>query len=225
MQLYYQGQLDFFCALYAVINALTAMFGLNLAQARGLLASTLEETSRHPDLWRATLENKTDFYWLTSYMLAGCHRGSPWPLFVYRPFAPSGPEELPESARDLSAAALRHPEAEKARFADGKEEQAVWSALEAWLPSLPEAPVAGAARRVALLRFHRYVPYMKEPIISHWSVGERFYGGTVHLRDASKEESALRALAGTQTAVHENGLGSNKNVLLEAESLFFLERL
>ncbi len=225
MQLFYQGQLDFFCAIYAVINALTAMFGLNLAQARSLLASTLNSVSEHPHLWEATLENKTDFYWLTEYMLAGCHKGATRPLFVYRPFAPGGPAEVPETACDLAAALAYRPQTPQNRFARQEGEDAVWSALEEWLPPLAGAPAAGTARRVGLLRFHRYVPYMKDPIISHWSTADRFVAGTTHLRDASKEESALRALTRPQTAVHESLVCASRSVLLEPESIFFLERL
>ena len=225
MDRFYQGQLDFFCVVYAVINALTAVFGLNLSQARALLASALYDVSCHPQLWQATLENKTDFYWLAEYLLASCRRGSRYPLFVYRPFAPAGQETVRESALDLSAALLYRPEELKQPGAGPKAEAALWSALEEWLPTLQVPPAPGTARRVALLRFHRHVPYMKTPIVSHWTAADRMGADVLHLRDASREDSALHVLVREQTVLHPDETSAEQNVVLEPESLFFLERL
>ncbi len=225
MQLFYQGQLDFFCAVYAVINALTAMYGLNLAQARSFLASILNEASLHRPLWQAMLENRTDFYWLVDYMLAGCHRGGPHALFVRRPFAPEGEESVPDSALDLAGASLYRPEPDGACFRCKAGRDAVWSALETWLPPFSLPPAAGTVRRTVLLRFHRYMPYMKSPVISHWSVADRFCAGTLHLRDASKEESALHALVPSQTVFDAGMVSGDAPVRLEPGSLYFLERV
>lgn len=69
MKAYHQGQLDFFCASYAFINAMRLLFGISLTQAREMLAAALNEISTHPLLWQALLCNRTDHHWVTDYML------------------------------------------------------------------------------------------------------------------------------------------------------------
>jgi hypothetical protein len=68
MQAYHQGQLDFFCALYAFINGLKLTCGLNLADARLIFAQALREISAYPVLWQALLDNDSDYHWLLSYL-------------------------------------------------------------------------------------------------------------------------------------------------------------
>lgn len=69
MKAYHQGQLDFFCAVYAFINSMRLMFGIQLTQARGMLAVALQEISAQPLLWDALLHNRTDHHWVAAYML------------------------------------------------------------------------------------------------------------------------------------------------------------
>lgn len=69
MNPYHQGQLDFFCAIYAFINAARLLFGVQLDQARTILATALSELSARPEIWRAMLCNRTDHHWVIPYML------------------------------------------------------------------------------------------------------------------------------------------------------------
>ncbi|MCC8194726.1 MAG: hypothetical protein LIP28_08790 [Deltaproteobacteria bacterium] len=217
MQRFYQGQLDFFCAAYAVVNALTALYGINLSQARALFASVLSDVSRHPALWRATLYNDTDFHWLSDYMLLACGKASSYPVRVIRPFAE--PRQIPDDAADLARAkpyadpSIALPDADT-----------VWSALAEWLPDTRVQPRAGAARRAVILRFHRYIRYVPDPVVSHWSVADCHHEGVFQLRDASKEESALYSLD-REASVFAPELVSEKHpVRIEPESLYFIER-
>ena len=218
MQRYYQGQLDFFCAAYAVINALTALHRINLAQARALLASVLSDIALHPGLWRATLANKTDFHWLTEYMLLACSKTSAYPLRVYRPFSPQ--VEIPQSAGDLANARLySDPSGIEAENAD-----AIWDSLADWLPETEIQPRAGSARRAAILRFHRYIRFVENPIVSHWSVMDHHHRGIFYLRDASKEENALYSLDRNVAVFSPELVSESHLVRIEPESFFFLER-
>lgn len=219
MQRFYQGQLDFFCAIYAVVNALTALYGINLTQARALFASILYDISRYPDLWRTTLANKTDFHWLAAHMLLACGKGSSYPLTVFRPFADE--QALPESAADLG---LAEAYAAPSPRANALEPRLIWSALEDWLPATRVQPRAGSARRVAVLRFHRYIRYVETPIISHWTVADHHHGGVLHLRDASKEDNALHSLGSEVTAFTTEQVSEERTIRIEPESVFFLER-
>ena len=217
MQRFYQGQLDFFCAAYAVVNALTALYGINLSQARALLASALADISQHQDLWRATLYNETDFHWLTDYMLLACGKAASYPVRVFRPFAAQ--PEIPESAADLTRASVYIDPQTAVPDAD-----AIWAALENWLPATRVRPRAGSARRAVILRFHRYIRYVPNPIVSHWSVADCHHDGIFQLRDASKEENALYSLD-REVCVFTPELVSEKHpVRIEPESLYFIER-
>ncbi|SBW05061.1 conserved hypothetical protein [uncultured delta proteobacterium] len=217
MQRFYQGQLDFFCAAYAVVNALTALYGINLSQARVLLATALADVSRHPELWRATLYNDTDFHWLSDYMLLACGKAASYPVRVFRPFAET--REIPESAADLATAKpYRDP------YAMTPDSDVIWSALEEWLPATHTQPRAGSARRAVILRFHRYIRYVPNPIVSHWSVTDCHHAGVFQLRDASKEENALYSLDREVTVFAPELVSEKHPVRIEPESLYFLER-
>ena len=69
MKAYHQGQLDFFCAVHAFINALKLLAGLDLADGRRILGETLREFSVRPLLWEPFLNNHTDHYWVVRYLL------------------------------------------------------------------------------------------------------------------------------------------------------------
>lgn len=217
MQRFYQGQLDFFCAAYAVVNTLTALYGISLSQARALLASILSDVSRQPELWRATLYNDTDFHWLAEYMLLACGKASSYPVQVFRPFAAQ--REIPESAANLAAAKayidppLSVPDTDTA-----------WAALEEWLPATGTQPRAGSARRAVMLRFHRYVRFVPDPVVSHWSVMDCHHAGLFQLRDASKEENALYSLDKECCVFAREAVSEKHPVRIEPDSLFFIER-
>ena len=222
MQRFHQGQLDFFCTIYAVINALTALYGITLTQARALFATILSDISAHQRLWRMTLNNKTDFHWLASHMLLAASKGMSYPLRVFRPFMSD--QELPESAGNLALAVAYNDEALAGKILYPENEAACWSAFEEWLPLTGTQPKAGTAKRVAVLRFHRYMHFTDEPVVSHWSVADHHIGGTFYLRDASKEENALYSLDKTAAVFAPEMLSGRQNVHIEPSSVFFVER-
>ena len=217
MQRFCQGQLDFFCAAYAVINVLTALYGTSLSQARAMLASVLSDISHHPALWQATLYNDTDFHWLSDYMLLACSKATSFPLSVHRPFANQA--EIPESAHDL-ANAKHHRTPLKAV----PDTNTVWSALEEWLPHTLTQPRAGSAQRAVLLRFHRHLHYTPNPYVSHWSMTDCHYMDSFQLRDASKEENALYSLNRDACVFSLEEITQEKTVRIEPESIYFIKR-
>lgn len=222
MQRYYQGQLDFFCAIYAVINALTALYGLTLSQARALLATILSDISTHPGLWQATLLNKTDFHWLTEHMLIACVKGHSYPVRVFRPFALD--REIPEAAVDLNNARVYTETPHNDALGKPENTPVLWKAFTDFLPELETQPKTGTARRVVILRFHRYMRFVEDPVVSHWSVADRHYNDLLHLRDASKEESALYSLDPAVTVFAPELISDTRNVRIEPESIYFIER-
>jgi hypothetical protein len=99
-----------------------------------------------------------------------------------------------------------------------KEAHEVWSAAAAWFA--PENRTG--KRRAAVLRFHRFLPGVVEPVVSHWTTVCRIEKGALHLHDASSDNGALHAL--------EQGRlmpGARERALLRIvpESLLLLERV
>jgi hypothetical protein len=94
MKAYHQGQLDFFCGLYAFINCLKLIGGLNLEAARGIFAQALREISAYPLLWQALLDNDSDYYWLMRYLFGrfGHKPGSAFKIGQLPPMPPGRKE-------------------------------------------------------------------------------------------------------------------------------------
>lgn len=61
MQPFHQGQLDVFCAIYAVINGLRLTHGIRMATAREILHETLLTLATDRDAFAAVLNQATDY--------------------------------------------------------------------------------------------------------------------------------------------------------------------
>lgn len=89
---FYQGKLDVFCAMYAVINGLRLTHKIHTLKGRDILNNTLFGLAGEPKLFRAVLDQKTDYVFLVDRMLALIQKK--YPLEVARPF---GAENLPDA--------------------------------------------------------------------------------------------------------------------------------
>lgn len=69
MQAYFQGRIDNFCAVYAVLNALQVLFGLPPLAARRIYNRTLIREAADPAGFRSVLEHRTDYVRLVDGML------------------------------------------------------------------------------------------------------------------------------------------------------------
>lgn len=98
---FYQGKLDTFCAIYAVLNALRLTHGLRVLKARDILNETLMGLAATPQAFRAVLEQETDYCALVDGMLRVQRRS--FPLEIRQPFAVTdnpAPAQLWECCRD-----------------------------------------------------------------------------------------------------------------------------
>ncbi|WP_294624766.1 hypothetical protein [uncultured Bilophila sp.] len=95
----YQGQVDVFCAAYAVINAMRHMHATRLLACRNILHEALLDAARDESFFRALLEQRTDYVDWVDAMLARLEKeGSllaarPFPAHFPGPDAPP-PDEL-----------------------------------------------------------------------------------------------------------------------------------
>ena len=190
---YLQGTLDFACAIYAVINALSCTHNLDLAGGRRIFQETCISLAGNPGLWQRFLRNETDHYWLVRYMLQRWCRTAPWKLLQRQPFSDcllpgNGPPDLggtemflPEKEDDQGPRLIGEARTEAA---------SVWGALEEWFAGRP----GEKSRHTAVLRFHRFLFHGTPPVVSHWTTARGVIDGVLYLHDASSEKNALFAL-------------------------------
>lgn len=81
---FYQGKLDTFCAIYAVLNGLRLTHNIRVLKARDILNETLMGLAASPEAFRAVLEQETDYCGLVDGMLRIQSRA--FPLEVRQPF-------------------------------------------------------------------------------------------------------------------------------------------
>ena len=105
MKPFYQGKLDVFCAMYAVLNGLRLTHGLRTIKARDILHETLLALADNKTAFKAVLDQHTDYIPLVDAMLQ-VHSIN-YPLRVLAPFPPPeeggsfpGPEETWQSIHD-----------------------------------------------------------------------------------------------------------------------------
>ena len=84
MKPFYQGKIDTFCAMYAVLNALRITHGIRTLKAREIFNDTLMELAAHPEALAAVLEQTTDYIALIDHMLENCSKIMP--LQIVYPF-------------------------------------------------------------------------------------------------------------------------------------------
>jgi len=69
MQPYFQGQLDVFCAIYAVLNGLSLTHRLRVDSARSILHESILDMSRDREMFRQQLEQSVEYHDLVDRIL------------------------------------------------------------------------------------------------------------------------------------------------------------
>lgn len=222
MRCYFQGTLDYACGIYAVINALSCTHGLDLAGARRILQDLFETLPENPALWRAFVRNETDHYWLIRQGLSRWCLGPRWKYRAEQPFSDCLMPEQDWAGLEGVSAYLPEQEAPRGPASTetaGNEARAVWAVLQSWF----ESPLAkdDRQRRVAILRFHRFLPGMAQPVISHWTTVSGIQGNVLMLQDASSERHAIRSISKVDCISASFSLSM---IRIVPESVILLER-
>lgn len=92
MRSLYQGEIDVFCAPYAVLNALRHLYGIRPMACRSLLHETLMYEAQDLQNWKELLDQKTDYCELVDNMLLRIQLATP--LLVDTPFAPEATPDV-----------------------------------------------------------------------------------------------------------------------------------
>ncbi len=223
---FHQGQLDVFCAVYAVINALRAVHPLAMGQARRLFNEVLLDLARDAEGLRAVLYNATDHDALVRAVLDRASRDVV-ALRVTRPFADApalgvtgrvGPDASGGSHNGARAGApcFRGHHGQHGPDATPQPTpRALWQALAGWL--------SGGPARGAVLRFHRYLPFRGDPVISHWTAAGRLLGETLFLHDSSRESNAIHQIEQSGFVTAPEHLSDDRLLLVEPRCLYLLE--
>lgn len=145
---FFQGKMDNFCAIYAVINTIHLLRNVKVLDARTILNEALFEESRNPLAFLQLLNHRVDYSKLVERMLD--RWSSAYRFSFSRPFAP-----------------LYEQEIQKENFQPYINEspqvctEVLWKTLE--------KNVNTRENKIVLFRFCRFSPGESAPIVDHWS--------------------------------------------------------
>ncbi len=170
MKPFYQGKVDVFCAIYAVLNGLKVTHQIRTMQARTIFHETLMGLAHNPRLLLTVLEQQTDYVpFVDAILRVQCQK---YPLAVENPF--------PDSS------ALYAPSCHE-----------VWDVVENWLyppddftehaRKIENVP----SRRAAIFRFLRYTSPDAEPVNKHWTTTYIMQNECMDFFDCSLEEGGV----------------------------------
>jgi len=90
MRPFYQGKLDVFCAVYAMLNAFQQLHSMSAWQAKRVLGELLSRLpDEMPDSWNDLVWNRTDYVWLVEWLVAEYGKEL-FPIRAHRPWADKG---------------------------------------------------------------------------------------------------------------------------------------
>lgn len=189
MRRYMQGTLDFTCGIYAVINALSCVYEISLANARTIFQETMQALSEQERLWNSFLRNETDHYWLIRWLLGRWCLEPPWRLGLRQPFSGClSPQQRGNSLAEMELylPETYPPDGPACPAEAASEAAAVWDALTDWFERKNSEE-----SRAAVLRFHRFIPGARKPVVSHWTTAQGITDKAILLHDASAEPGSL----------------------------------
>lgn len=193
---FYQGKLDTFCAIYAVLNALRLLYGIRVLKARDILNETLLGLASRPEAFRAVLAQETDYVSLVDSLLRIQTRA--FPMEIQAPFAPDG-----NSGRSASLARTQPPDPDT-----------FFAACRDWL-----APGRG---RAVVFRFLRSLTPDGGPMNRHWTTADRVDGDILHLFDCSHEAEAILNIHRTSFVTNAAHVSADRLLHIQPESARFL---
>lgn len=85
MKPFYQGKIDTFCALYAVLNAFRLTHNIRALKARSLFNDTLKKLSHDEKAFCDVLDQTTDYIYLIDEMLNDYSKSLP--IHIEKPFS------------------------------------------------------------------------------------------------------------------------------------------
>ncbi len=206
MKSFFQGKIDVFCALYAVLNGLKVTHRIRALQARDIFHETLLGLAQNPQIFKAVLEQKTDYISIVDAMLnIQCRKRS---LIVERPF--EGTAHMPPSPDE------------------------VWEKISKWLtpnsfnssqqvpPDMPHDMAKNILGRAMVFRFLRYHDPAAEPLNRHWTTAYHMKDDVLYFFDCSLEESAIYSIKKGGFVTKPKDISANCLICIEPHSIRFM---
>ncbi len=202
----FQGKIDVFCALYAVLNGLKVTHRIRTMQARDIFHETLLGLAQNPQVFKAVLEQKTDYVGLVDAMLN--IQSQKRPLTVERPF--EGSLHTPPSP------------------------DVVWESISQWLlpntlsstkpqpNDVPPIIAKNVLGRAVVFRFLRYLMPNTEPINRHWTTAYYMTNDELQFFDCSLEESAVYAVNKGGFVTRAEDISANCLYCIEPHTIRFM---
>lgn len=195
MEALFQGKLDNFCALYAVLNAMQRTHGINHWDARKLFHAGLISFSRDTELWEKIVCNRTDYIEEVGAFLKIIKKEGT-PVHYTQPF-PDG----------------------KASIAEVLEVIKEWSPINKKGTTLYEQ----AEGKAVVLQFKRFLPFRGAPLISHWTAVKEYTGSDIRFLDSSLEKSATYALPENGFCTCEKEVKQGRLFLINPATIYLLD--
>lgn len=196
MEALFQGKLDNFCALYAVLNAMQRTHGISHWEARKLFHAGLMSFSQDAESWEKIVCNRTDYITeVQSFIKVICDVG---PAIHYTQPFPDG----------------------KASIAEVLEVVRGWSSMEQHRGTALHEQAGGKG---VVLQFKRYLPFRGAPLISHWTAVKEYVGSELCFIDSSLEQTATHALPENGFCTCEEELKQGRLFLINPATIYLLE--
>lgn len=164
----YQGQIDVFCAAYAVINAMRHMRAIRLLACRELFHDALIDLARDETKFRSALYQQTDYLeWVDSMLKrqernGGIRAERPFPLA----FDVQATQDTSEPVSQQASISL----------------ETLWTTFSDWF--------AGGKRRAILFQFVRHI-IPEGTQIRHWTCCCQMEDDVLRLYDSSLDSGAV----------------------------------
>ncbi len=204
MKPFFQGKIDVFCAIYAVLNALKVTHHIRTLHGRDIFHEALMGLAQNPKVFRAVLEQQTDYIALVDAMLS--IQSKKMPLIVEKPF-----ENIPNPS-----------------------EEEVWERISQWLapnvlkgePSLLNGVTKinqnNLMGHCVIFRFLRYLMPQGEPVNKHWTTAYYINDKGLQFFDCSLEESAIYSITLGSFATNTKDVCAEKLCCIDTSSIRFL---
>ncbi len=196
---FYQGKIDVFCALYAVLNALKVTHHIRTLQARDIFHDTLMGISQNPTALRAVFDQRTDYIGLVDAMLSV--QGRKYHMNVEKPFEHSTATTAPSNHE-------------------------VFNTIATWLEPNAHKDISSfkhVPERAVVFRFLRYLIAGAEPANKHWTTAYIMKDGQLDFFDCSLEEGAIYAVTKDSFVTSPNDISPDCLCCIEPHSIRFIE--
>lgn len=206
-----QGDIDLFCAAYAVINALRKLYNVQLLEGRHLLRDALLDAAQNLDFFQDLLDQKTDYVsWVDSMLDVQCRKGL---LRVEKPFynAP-----LPAKCYETTNLKPADLAAIPATIRPMPAPEAVWKKMFTWLHDNPQHCLVFQFVRFLLLKDNFL-------LIRHWTCCGEVENSALVFYDCSRDRTGMYRLSEAQIITDERD-GSAEKVLVPPHTIRCLEK-